>query len=191
MEFILASGNAHKAEEFGKALVDSSFTITAPSSQIDVIEDGLSFQENALKKASAYFSRFKKPVMSDDSGIVVAAIPTELGIHSARFGGESLTDKERALKLLSKMEGAQDRSAYFICLLCFYVDSENIFFFEGRLSGLISESYDGETGFGYDPIFLGEGQNRSIASMPEWKFENSHRMKALASAKRFFEDRKS
>lgn len=189
MNFILASGNAHKAEEFNQLFSEDVINITAAAERLDVVEDGKSYQANALLKAEAYFKKFKTPVMSDDSGLTVVSLPDELGIHSARFGGEGLTDQQRYELLLEKLRPGLDRTAYFTCVLCFYIAPQEIFFFEGRLSGSIAEEPMGTEGFGYDPVFVAEGQSKSIATMPDWKAKNSHRSRAVEAAMRFFAER--
>ena len=185
---VLASSNAHKAEELTELLAPAGMNIVPASEKLEVVEDGQSFSENALKKAEAYEKHQKVPVVSDDSGLVVEALPDELGIHSARFGGEGLTDRDRAELLLKKMEGVNNREAYFVCVLCFYLNSEEVFFFEGRVNGHISNNYIGEHGFGYDPVFIpeGRGEEKTLAQIPDWKAKNSHRAQAAALAVKFF-----
>ncbi|RZF22874.1 MULTISPECIES: RdgB/HAM1 family non-canonical purine NTP pyrophosphatase [Halobacteriovorax] len=189
MNFILASGNAHKAEEFGILFKDSNVTVKAAPTKLEVVEDGTTYQENALKKAQAYYEEFKKPVLADDSGINVEALPDELGIFSARFGGEGLTDKQRAELLLEKLLDKEKREAFFTCVLCFYISPEEIYFFEGRMEGEISDSYVGDGGFGYDPVFCPKAfPNKTVAELEEWKNANSHRAKAVESAVKFFKE---
>lgn len=190
-DFILATGNAHKAEEFAILFKDTNITIKAASKKLDVVEDGNTYQENALKKAQAYYEEFKTPVVADDSGLNVEVLPDELGIYSARFGGENLTDRQRAELLLKKLEGENNRDAYFTCVLCFYLSPEEIYFFEGRMEGEISDSYEGDGGFGYDPVFCPKAfADTTVAQLEEWKNENSHRAKAVASAIKFFSELK-
>jgi XTP/dITP diphosphohydrolase len=193
LEFMLASGNAHKAEEFSELFPDDKMTIVAAPKKLAVIEDGVTYRENALKKAQAYFEEFSKPVMADDSGLDVVALPDDLGIHTARFGGEGLSAGERNELLLERMKGleGQERSAQFVCVLCFYFSPEEIFFFEGRLKGVIATKQSGEKGFGYDPVFLPEKveENKTLAELPEWKAKHSHRALACQSALNFFKER--
>ena len=191
IELILASGNAHKAEEFSELFNPSILTVKAASKKLDVVEDGLSYFENARLKAEAYYKEFKTPVIADDSGLTVQALPEELGIHSARFGGEGLSDQERAKLLLLKMEGKEDREAYFTCVLCVYLNEKEIFYFEGRMNGCIAHAYSGNFGFGYDPIFIPSGHpgEDTIAQLPEWKKLNSHRAVASSLALKFFSQR--
>ena len=185
--FLLASGNPHKSEEFNKLFNQDLLRVKSAPGKIEVDETGNTFVENAFLKAEAYYKKFKMPVLSDDSGLVVSSLPDELGVKSARFGGSGLDDAGRCSLLLQKMEQAKDRSAYFVCVLCFYLSSEEIFFFEGRCSGRISDNIEGSGGFGYDPVFIPEGQNLSFAEDLGWKSKNGHRGKAVAEAQRFFE----
>jgi XTP/dITP diphosphohydrolase len=85
----------------------------------------------------------------------------------------------------------KDRKAYFVCVLCFYLSPDEIYFFEGRVQGVIGEELKGEKGFGYDPIFIPErkeNDKKSLAELPEWKNEFSHRAKAAQSALEFFKE---
>jgi XTP/dITP diphosphohydrolase len=191
MEIILASGNAHKAEEFAELFDEKLIAVSAASKKIEVVEDGVSFEENAFKKAEAYYKEFKTPILSDDSGLVVEALPDELGIKTARYGGEGLSDKERYHHLLKNLEEVENRKAYFVCVLCFYLAPEEVFFFEGRCFGNISKEALGLDGFGYDPVFIPENSNLegSFAQNPQWKMINSHRAKAVKIAQQFFASR--
>jgi len=194
LKFILAPGNTHKAEEFAELFDKEVINITAATEKIEVMEDGATFNENALKKAEAYYQRFQSPVMSDDSGLLVSALPQELGIHTARFGGDNLTSTERNELLLKRLDGvaSDQRSAYFVCVLCFYLSEKEIYFFEGRLNGQISQKIEGEQGFGYDPVFIADlatEKGKTIATMPEWKQANSHRSLACQQAQKFFKER--
>jgi XTP/dITP diphosphohydrolase len=191
MELILASGNAHKAQEFSELFDCAIIKVSAAPSKLEVDETGTSYFENALIKAKAYYDQFKKPVLADDSGLTVLALPEELGIYSARFGGDKLTDKERADLLLKKLEGESNREAFFTCVLCFYLNESEIFYFEGRLQGSIGFSYRGETGFGYDPVFipLGAEGEQTVAELGYWKNKNSHRALAVSLAQKFFAGR--
>ena len=190
-QFTLASGNPHKAGEFSD-LFDRSIVRVSPAPEKQNIEEtGLSFQQNALLKAERYFQVLKTPTLADDSGLEVSALSGEMGIRSARFGGPGLGDRERALLLLEKLKNERERKARFICFLCFYLSPEEVFFFEGRMEGSISHQYRGEHGFGYDPVFVPlhcEGEE-TLAEIPEWKGQYSHRAKAAGLAQSFFQGR--
>ncbi len=184
--FLLASSNNHKAQELSELL--APLLINPSSEKLEVVEDGISFSENSFKKAKAYYDRFKAPVLADDSGLCVEALPDELGIYSARFGGQGLSDKARAEFLLTKLENISNRKAYFICDLCFYLDPNEVFHFEGRVYGEIAQNYRGDHGFGYDPVFIPlkhEGPE-TLGEIPEWKSKNSHRSIACFEALKFF-----
>lgn len=192
IELILASGNSHKAEEFNDLFDPKLISVKAAPEKIDVVEDGTSYFENALLKARAYYEKFKVPVIADDSGLNVAALPQELGIHSARFGGDGLKDKERAELLLKKMDGVSEREAFFSCVLCVYFNEKEIFYFEGRMGGTIAYSYRGSTGFGYDPVFIPTDKSEeglTVAELHEWKQKNSHRAIAVGFAQKFLAQR--
>lgn len=191
IELILASSNAHKAQEFAELFDSRIVTVQPAPYKLDVVEDGDSYFANALLKAKAYYDRFKTPVIADDSGLTVEVMPDELGIHSARFGGDGLSDKDRAQLLLKKMEGKESRGAFFTCVLCVYLNEKEIFYFEGRMSGVIAHSYRGDGGFGYDPVFipLEAGGDLTVAELGEWKNKNSHRALAVQFAQKFFTQR--
>lgn len=188
MKAVLASANPHKIEEFQNVL-KGKLEIISPENKLEVEETGESFFENALLKARAYSEKFKGPALSDDSGLVVEALPGKLGVYSARFGGDGLSDKQRSELLLKKMEGVENRESYFVCVLCLYFNEEHYFFFEGRLKGQIRHDPVGDQGFGYDPVFTCDeiGESESAASQPAWKEKNSHRAKAVEGLLRFLE----
>ena len=99
--------------------------------------------------------KYGKPALADDSGLIVEALPGKLGIHTARYGGDGLSDRERWELLLNEMGEIEEpnRSAFFCCVLCFYFSEDEIFFFEGRLQGKIGTSAKNVGGgFGYDPV---------------------------------------
>lgn len=191
IELILASSNAHKAQEFSELFDPRIVTVKPAPKKLEVVEDGESYFANALLKAKAYYDEFKTPVIADDSGLTVESLPGELGIHSARFGGDGLTDKDRAELLLSKMLGKNNRGAFFTCVLCVYLNEKEVFYFEGRMSGVIAHSYRGDGGFGYDPVFipLDAGGDLTVAELGEWKNKNSHRALAVLFAQKFFTQR--
>lgn len=189
MQFILASTNAHKAQEFAELMGDAPFKIVPAPSGLEVVEDGTTFEQNAYKKAMAYYREHKIPALADDSGLVLPAFPEILGIQSARFAPEVPDYKGKNTKLLQMLKGGSewDRLAYFVCVLCFVLSEDEVFFFEGRVHGRIGTEIKGEKGFGYDPIFEPDGLNGySMAQDEAWKNQNSHRAKACREAVNFF-----
>lgn len=190
INLILASGNSHKAEEFAQLFPVEVITIKAAPEKLDVDETGTTYYENAYLKAESYYNKFKMPVLADDSGLTVEELPDELGVQSARFGGNGLTDKERALLLLEKLT-SENRQAYFTCVLCFYLGPKEIFYFEGRMKGKIAHAYLGSGGFGYDPVFIPDDHpgEATVAELSDWKNKNSHRAVATTLALKFFSQR--
>jgi len=189
-EFFLASSNAHKAEEFAELFVGQLQVVPAPM-PLEVDETGVTYVENALLKAKAYYERFKRPTLADDSGLTVEALPDILGVQSARFMPEAPDYRTKCEGILGRLKDVPDikRQAYFTCVLCFYQSPEEVFFFEGRVHGIIGHAYSGGHGFGYDPIFVptrGENDGKTLAELPDWKNLNSHRAKAVQSALKFF-----
>ncbi len=187
---ILASSNDHKVEEF-QVLFKDSLEIEK-ADKIEVIEDGTSFFENAHLKAKAYFEKYKKPVLSDDSGLCLEAFPLILGIHSARYKPElaSYTDKCIALIDHYKNEEVNNFNSHFSCVLCLYISEKEVYFFEGISEGKISQTLRGHQGFGYDPLFIPthHPEQKSFSEDSEWKFENGHRAKAVQELKKFLKE---
>lgn len=192
MSLILASGNVHKAQEF-KELFKGKILVEAAPSTIDVEEIGDTYIENAYLKAKSYYDFFKRPALADDSGLIIDALPEILGVKSARFAPHLKTYAEKCQYLLELLLNVPDdkRLAHFSCVLCFYLSRDEVYFFEGRLPGLIGNALKGGQGFGYDPIFIpnrDDKDGRSLAELPEWKNEFSHRAKASQGALQFFKE---
>jgi XTP/dITP diphosphohydrolase len=191
VNFLLASGNAHKAEEF-KELFSGTLNVSPSPQTLEVDETGETYTENAFLKAKAYYDTYKIPTLADDSGLTVEGLPDILGVKSARFAPElkSYVDKcQLLLKMLTQKNAS--RSAYFTCVLCFYLSPDEVYFFEGRVQGKIGNELKGDQGFGYDPIFIPdrkEEDGMSLAELPEWKNEFSHRAKASLTALQFFKE---
>jgi len=192
LEFILASGNTHKAEEF-QVLFKDSILIKAAPRGLNPDESGKTFAENALIKAKAYYDEFKIPSLADDSGLNITSMPDILGVQSARYREDLPSYKDKCSALLAQLENVTQREAFFSCTLCFYLNPSEIYFFEGRVHGEIGFDLKGEKGFGYDPIFIPtrkEKDGASLAQLAEWKNRNSHRAKASEAAIQFFKNYK-
>lgn len=183
-KLVIASNNTHKIKEFEDLLAHTRFSIQPASSigQIDWQETGKSFAENAKIKVETLADHSSLALLSDDSGLVVEALAGAPGIHSSRYAGEKATDQQNLEKLLDQMKGLKppERKAYFICCLCYKGKNGRLHFFEGKCHGSIAESASGVNGFGYDPIFIPEGQERSLAEYSEHeKNLISHRRRAM------------
>jgi XTP/dITP diphosphohydrolase len=144
-----------------------------------VNEDGATFDDNAYKKAAFTARVLGLPALADDSGLVVPALGGGPGIHSARYGGDSLTDAQRCDMLLQNLKG-KDRQASFSCVISIAMPTGAALTYEARCEGLIAESASGTNGFGYDPIFYYPPLNKTFAEMtPQEKSQISHRGRAL------------
>ncbi|MGL4741852.1 MAG: XTP/dITP diphosphatase [Sarcina sp.] len=194
-EFIIASNNAHKIEEIKNILKGFPFKILSLKEKnidIDVEEDGKTFEENSRKKAVEIVDYLKNRgednflVMSDDSGLEVDVLNGAPGIYSARYAGNHGDTKANNKKLLDELVGIEEekRTAKFVCVIT-VVNSENKeLVIRGEVKGIITESLFGDTGFGYDPLFYIEEYNKTFAQISsEEKNKISHRGKALAELK--------
>ncbi len=180
MEILVATHNLHKKEEI-QQILGHQYQITSLTDyniHDEIIEDGKTFKANALIKAKFCFEKTGKPSLGDDSGLVVESLDGRPGIYSARYAGDHDFGKT-IQKVLSEMDGIQNRKAYFITVLCLY-DETGVHYFEGKVFGDLSQEILGEKGFGYDPIFIPNGHDISFAQMPsEQKNAMSHRKEAL------------
>jgi XTP/dITP diphosphohydrolase len=185
MKIVAATGNAHKLEEIRNILGPKGVTVLAPADVggiPDVEEDGDTFQANAIIKAEAGATHCGLPVIADDSGLEVFAIDGEPGIHSARYGGDGATDLDKINKVLGKLDGQDDRSARFVCVIAVATPNGVIGTVEGEVRGSILEEPIGDGGFGYDPVFQPAGYDVSFGQMPgNEKDTISHRGNALAA----------
>lgn len=186
MKLIIASNNAHKVHEIKDMLSDRFeciLSLREAGIVHETVEDGNSFAENALKKAREIAEISGFATLADDSGLCVSSLDGAPGIYSARFAGEHTgveSDKANNKLLLEKLSDKQDRSAYFACFMALvYPDGREIVA-EGYMHGRITDSYRGNHGFGYDPLFIPNGEERTVAEMSdEEKNAISHRYHAL------------
>ncbi|MDY0187714.1 MAG: XTP/dITP diphosphatase [Syntrophus sp. (in: bacteria)] len=158
----------------------------------DVVEDGSSFFENALKKARVISEFTGEIALADDSGLEVDVLNGHPGVYSARFAGEGADDNQNNKKLMELMNGvpAKDRSAAFRCVLVLYHPDGNYESFDGRWDGFIGEKVAGTCGFGYDPVFLLQESGKTVAQLTsEEKNRSSHRAKALHALKDYLRKR--
>ena len=185
MILILATGNQGKVREIvtGLALPSLSYkSLNDFSGLPEIIEDGLSFLENALIKARTISRLLGLPVLADDSGLEVDFLKSQPGIYSARFAGPEATDRANNEKLLSLMREVPDdqRAARFVCVMVLTLPSGEWVQAEGVCRGLISRSPLGDQGFGYDPVFYLPDFQKTMAQLPlEAKNKISHRARAL------------
>lgn len=186
MKLILASKNRHKAQEMQAILGDRITLVTqdeAGFADLEVIEDGKTFEENAIKKAVSVMEASGMTCIADDSGLCVDALDGAPGLYTARYAGEKATDDENIQKLLNELNGVEweKRTARFVCVIAVAYPDRAPVTFRGECEGFILTEKHGENGFGYDPIFYVEQFDKAMAELPaEVKNSISHRSRALA-----------
>lgn len=185
-KIILATSNKGKQKEIADLLAPLHIQLLS-NNELDqklipnIVEDGQTFEENALIKAKAYYERFGLPALADDSGLEVDILEGRPGIYSARYAGVGSGDKANYEKLLADLKGIpiDKRKANFTCVIA-YVDGEETLLAKGRCEGYITEAPMGEGGFGYDPVFLLADEQKTMAQLTkEEKNRRSHRFHAL------------
>ena len=185
MKIIIASHNEHKIKEFIPLLEPFGFEVTSLlelNDHQEIIEDGDTFEANALIKAKSIAEKYHAYALADDSGLVVPAIGNEPGIYSARYSGEPKDDHRNNLKLLERMTGLEgdQRKAYFVSHLVVFAPNGAYLSVEGKAEGLILEVLQGDEGFGYDPLFYYPPAKQTFAQMPlAEKNKVSHRRRAI------------
>jgi XTP/dITP diphosphohydrolase len=181
---VLASGNPGKLREFGELLAPLGIDVV-PQNALGVPEADephATFVENALAKARNASRHARLPALADDSGICVAALDGEPGVHSARFAGEPKSDQRNNAKLVALLQGRPDRRAHYYCVVVLvrHADDPEPLIAEGRWHGEVIDAPRGSGGFGYDAHFLLPDLGRTAAELPpEQKHAVSHRGKAL------------
>lgn len=181
MKLIFATNNRHKISEIRAALPSWFTIVTLEEAGIftDIPEPHDTLEENAAEKARTIFSLTGTDCFSEDTGLEVPALNNEPGVHSARYAGEERSFQKNIDKLLSKLEGKEDRQARFRTVICLLLRNKE-YFFEGICQGHIIKEQKGQEGFGYDPVFVPEGSDRTFAEMSmDEKNRFSHRKKAL------------
>jgi len=180
-DLIIASQNVHKIRELSAIFNHKGIhliSLKELNDNDDVIEDGHSFLENAKIKASYFANKYHKPVIADDSGLVIPALEGRPGIYSARYSGGG--DHQNNLKVLNEMQDQENRDAYFVSVIVLCYPNGVYKSYEGKVFGLIAEEEKGKNGFGYDSIFYYPDLNKHFAELDsEIKNQISHRANAL------------
>ena len=191
LQILAGTSNKHKVEEFRSALsrllpdLQILMTSDLPGFR-EAEENGTSFEENARIKAVNASAYADMPAFADDSGLEVMALGGAPGIYSARYAGEKATDQEKMAKLLSEMKGKTDRRARFVCVIALASGGMPYQEFRGEVYGTIAEEPRGEQGFGYDPVFIPDGYDRTFGELgKEVKEKISHRAVALEKMTQF------
>ncbi len=177
----IATSNLHKVEEF-KTMLGKDVCVKCLKDfdkTLDIIEDGKTFEENALIKARALFNEIHEPVISDDSGLEVDAMNKEPGVHSARWMGEDTSYTIKNQAIIDAVKG-KDKTARFVCVIAYIDQNGQEHTYRGTIEGQINDKIVGENGFGYDPIFYYSPFKTTTANVSEeMKNKVSHRGKAL------------
>jgi XTP/dITP diphosphohydrolase len=187
MRFIFASNNVHKLTEIRKFFPSGYEVQSLANSGINgpLPETGTTLRQNALIKARYVYDRTTGSCFADDSGLEIEALNGRPGVYSARFAGPDCTDTDNVKKVLEEMNGIVNRKAVFRTVIAVIV-SEVVLFFEGAVKGFITHAPLGNNGFGYDPIFIPEGYQKTFAQMTAAeKDEISHRSMACRELSRF------
>lgn len=199
-KLIIASNNVGKIKEIKRVLNDVKIEVLSLKEielDIDVVEDGLTFEENAKKKSVEIYKELTKKgesnfiVMSDDSGLEVEYLNWEPGVFSARYAGEHGNDKKNNEKLLLNLKGVdyENRKARFVCQLALIDDNYEYRSVKGIVEGYILEEEKGNGGFGYDPLFFYAPLNKSFGELSiEEKNQISHRGVALKKLRKIIEE---
>lgn len=182
MRIVCATANPHKVEELARLLPSWVELVVRPSDIGDIDEDAPTLEGNAIIKAVGIANHTSEWAISDDTGLKVEALNGAPGVRSARFAGEYATDAENRALLLAKLDGVTNRSARFRTVVALVSSKGDIHFVGGECAGTIAESERGDSGFGYDSIFIPtDGDGRTFAEMNgSEKDAVSHRGRALA-----------
>ena len=191
MKIVLASANKGKIAEFQKLMPnDEVVAFSELLGEIDIVEDKDTFKGNAIKKAQTIYDELKKNgyknmiVISDDSGISVPALNNEPGVYSARYSGINATDKSNNEKLIANLnaKNLEITPAFYTACIAIVFNDE-VYTVHGWMHGMVINKQIGDGGFGYDPMFIPNGFDKTLGELNhEIKKEFSHRSKALKLA---------
>lgn len=189
LELVFATNNAHKLEEV-QAIIGDKFVIKSLNDidcYDDIPETGITFQENAKQKTDYLVNKYGLYCFGDDSGLEIDALNGEPGVYSARYSGTR--DMEKNIDLvLEKLGDNPNRTARFKTVISLYFNEQQ-HFFEGAIEGKIIKERKGEKGFGYDPIFIPNGYDKTFAEMSsEEKNAISHRAIAVSKLAEFLKN---
>lgn len=186
MKLLIATRNAHKLQEIRAIFSVPGLEIIGTEAWPEVpdpIEDGTTFEANAIIKAKVWASATGLWTLADDSGLEVKALGGAPGVNSARYAGTHGATADNNAKLLRELAGVTDRAARFVCALALASPTGAIETLRGECPGIITTAPQGEGGFGYDPLFIPDGHDVTFGVLPaETKAQLSHRGHALRMA---------
>ncbi|MBC8586771.1 RdgB/HAM1 family non-canonical purine NTP pyrophosphatase [Paratissierella segnis] len=187
---VLSTENINKINEIKHILRGLEIKVLSKKDvnleDFEVIEDGNTLEENSLKKASALAEKIDYMVIADDTGLFVDALNGEPGVYSARYAGEDGNDKKNNEKLLGNLKGKslEQREAKFLDVITLITEDKKIYTVKGECKGTIALELRGPSSFGYDPLFIPEGYDKTFAELgSDIKDKISHRAKALKNLK--------
>lgn len=190
MKLIFATNNANKVAEIKAALIDGLEIVTLADAgiNIDIPEPYNTLEENAREKATVINKLTTENCFSEDTGLQVESLENEPGVRSARYAGEEADNKKNIALLLKNLKNIIYRNAHFKTVICLLINKEE-YFFTGICKGKIIHEERGEMGFGYDAVFIPEGDDKTFAEMTmEQKNKYSHRKKALVKLTNFLNE---
>jgi len=188
MKIIFATGNRNKLKEASQIL-GSSFELITPADigiTEDIPETSDTIKGNAIQKAEYLFSKTGNPCFADDTGLEVDALNGAPGVYSARYAGEGKKSSDNMHKLLTELHGTTERTAQFRTTIALILKNGELHTFDGIIKGSITTTEKGTGGFGYDPIFMPDGYDKTFAELSdEEKNKISHRGLAMKKLQEF------
>ena len=188
-QLVFATNNAHKLDEVRKIL-GGKFNVLSLKEigcNDDIAETAETFESNALIKARYIHDKYGYDCFADDSGLEIDALGGAPGVYSARYAGEAHDSEKNMAKVLGQLQGVENRAARFRTVIALILDGKE-HLFEGEIAGRIIEERRGAGGFGYDPIFIPDGENRTFAEMDDAQKNGiSHRARAVKKLVAFLE----
>lgn len=185
MKLVFATNNVHKLNEV-REILGSKFEILSLKDincNEEIPETQDTIEGNASQKVNYIYNKYKINCFADDTGLIIDSLNGAPGIYSARYAGENCSFKDNVDKVLEELKNKTDRKAHFKTVISLIINGKETLF-QGIINGYITEKERGDSGFGYDPIFLPEGKNKTFAELPaEVKNEISHR--GIATRKLF------
>ena len=188
-KLVFATHSEHKLDELKAMLPEFSvYGLKDIDIHDDIEENGQTLTENACIKASFLYAKSGMTALAEDTGLEVFALNGQPGVHTARYAGDQRDPIDNMNKLLNALEGQHDRSAQFRTVITLVSDEETLYF-EGIVTGRIGETMSGTAGFGYDPVFIPDGYDKSFAELDgDIKNQISHRAKAVEKLKTYLNE---
>jgi XTP/dITP diphosphohydrolase len=186
-KLLFATNNSHKLREICE-IAGNDFEVIGLNDlglEGDIPETSDTLEGNARQKAQFIFEKTKMDCFADDTGLEIDALDGRPGVYSARYAGEGCSFADNVNKILEELDGIENRKAKFRCVICLIMEGKE-YLFEGRIDGAIIKESKGDTGFGYDPVFIPNGYQQTFAEMPAYlKNGVSHRGRAMVKMMKF------